>query len=49
MRECLVWLDTPQHKVKRQIRTPFAITSGKYEEVVDRHFYKAAEEKGKQV
>jgi hypothetical protein len=36
MRECLVWLDTPQHKGKRQIR-PFAITSGKYQEVVDRH------------
>jgi hypothetical protein len=28
---------------------PFVITSGKYQEVVDRHLYKAAEEKGKQV
>jgi hypothetical protein len=49
MRECLVWLDTPQHNGKIQIRRPFAITSGKYQEVVARHFYKAAEEKGKQV
>jgi hypothetical protein len=49
MRECLVWLDTPQHKGKRQIRSPFAITSGKYQEVVDRHLYKAAEGNGKQV
>jgi hypothetical protein len=48
MRECLVWLDTLQHKGRRQIR-PFAITSGKYQEVVDRHLSKAAEEKGKQV
>jgi hypothetical protein len=40
-RECLVWLDTPQHKVKRQIRRqPFAITSGKYQEVLDRHLSK---------
>jgi hypothetical protein len=43
-----VRLDTPQHKVKRQIRRPFAITSVKYQEVVDRHLYKAAEGKGKQ-
>jgi hypothetical protein len=35
-RECIVWLDTPQHKGKRQIR-PFAITSGKCQEVVDSH------------
>jgi hypothetical protein len=49
MRECLVWLDTPQHKGKRQIGRPFAITSGKYQEVVDRNISKAAEEKGKQV
>jgi hypothetical protein len=49
MRECLVWLDTPQHKGKRQIRRPFAMTSGKYQKVVDRHLYKAAEEKRKQV
>jgi hypothetical protein len=49
VRECLVWLDTPQHKGKRQIRRPCVITSGKYQEVVDRHLYKAAEEKGKQV
>jgi hypothetical protein len=49
MRECLVWLDTAQHKGKRQIGRPFAITSGKYQEVVDRHVYKAAERKGKQV
>jgi hypothetical protein len=50
MRELLVWPDTLQHKGKRQIRRkPFGMTSGKYEEVVDRHFLKAAEEKGKQV
>jgi hypothetical protein len=49
MRECLVLLDTPQHKGKRQIGRPFAITCGKYQEVVDSHFYKAAEEKGKKV
>jgi hypothetical protein len=49
MRECLVWRDTPQHKGKRQIRRPFAITSGKYQDVVDRHLSKAAEGKGKQV
>jgi hypothetical protein len=48
MRECLVWLDTAQHKVKRQIR-PFAITSGKYQEVVDRYLSKSAEGNGKQV
>jgi hypothetical protein len=33
-------------KIKRQIRRPFAITSGIYQEVVDRHLFKAAEEKG---
>jgi hypothetical protein len=49
MRECLVWLDTPQHKGKRQIRRRFTITSGKYQEVVDRHLSKAAEGKGKHV
>jgi hypothetical protein len=49
MRDFLVWLDTPQHKAKRQIRQPFAVTSGKYQEVVDMHISKAAEEKGKQV
>jgi hypothetical protein len=49
MRECLVWLDTPQHKGKRQIRRKFAITSGKYREVVDRHVSEAAEGNGKQV
>jgi hypothetical protein len=49
MRECLVWLDTPQHKGKRQIRRPFAMTFGKYQAVVDRHFSKAAEETEKQV
>jgi hypothetical protein len=49
MRECFVWLDTPQHKGKIQIRRPFAITSRKYQEVVDRHLSKAAEEKGNQV
>jgi hypothetical protein len=49
MRECLVWLDTPQHKGKRQIRRPFVITSGKYQEVVDRHLSKVSEEKGRQV
>jgi hypothetical protein len=49
MRECLVWLDTPQHKRKRQIGRPFAITSGKHQEVVDRNISKAAEENGKQV
>jgi hypothetical protein len=43
-----VWLDTPQHKTKRQIR-PSDIISGKYQEVVDRHLSKCAEEKGKQV
>jgi hypothetical protein len=48
MRECLVWLDTPPHKGKREIRRPFAITSGKYQ-VVDRHLSKAAEGNGKQV
>jgi hypothetical protein len=48
MRECIVWLDTPQHKGKRQIR-PFAITSGKYHEVVDGHLSKSAEKKRKQV
>jgi hypothetical protein len=49
MRECLLWLGTPQHKGKRQIRRPFAITSGQYQEVVDRHLYKAAEGNGMQV
>jgi hypothetical protein len=50
VREFLVWLDTPQHKGKRQIRRqPFAITSGKYQEMFDGHLSKAAEEKGKQV
>jgi hypothetical protein len=51
MRECPVWLDTPQHKGKRQIdiRRPFAITSGKYQEVVDGNLSKTAEEKRKQV
>jgi hypothetical protein len=49
MRECPVWLDTPQHKGIRQIRRPFAIASGQYQDVVDRHVYKAAEENGKQV
>jgi hypothetical protein len=44
-----VWLDTPQHRDKRQIRRPFAITSGKYQEVVDRHLSKSAEGNGKQV
>jgi hypothetical protein len=44
-----VWLDIPQHKGKRQIRRPFAITSVKYHEVVNRHLSKAAKEKGKQV
>jgi hypothetical protein len=48
MRECLVWLDTPQHKGKIQ-RRPFATTSGKYQEMVDGHLSKAAEENGKQV
>jgi hypothetical protein len=49
MREGLVWLDTPQHKGKRQIRRQFAITSGKYQEELDRHLSKSAEEKGKDV
>jgi hypothetical protein len=49
MRECLVWLDTPQHNGKRQTRRKFAITSGKYQGVIDRHLYKAAAGKGKQV
>jgi hypothetical protein len=49
MRECLVWFDTPQHKGKRERRGPFAIASGKYQEMVDRHLYKAAEGNGKQV
>jgi hypothetical protein len=49
MRECLLWLDTPQHKGKRQIRRPFAITCGKYLEMGDRHLFKAAERKEKQV
>jgi hypothetical protein len=49
MRECLVCLDTPQHKGKRQIRRPFAITSGIYQEVADRHLSKAGEVKGEQV
>jgi hypothetical protein len=49
MRECPVWLDTPQHKGKRQIRRQFVITSGKYQDEVDRHLSKAAEEKGKQI
>jgi hypothetical protein len=49
MRECLVWLYTPQHKDKRQIRGQFAITSGKYQEVVDRHLSKPAKGNGKQV
>jgi hypothetical protein len=44
-----VWLDTPQHTGKRQIRRPFAITSGKYQEVVDGHLSKAAEEKRKEL
>jgi hypothetical protein len=44
-----VRLDTPQHKGKRQIRRPFAITTGKYQEVVYRHLSKAAEGNGKQV
>jgi hypothetical protein len=37
-----------QHKDKRQIRQ-FAIISGKYLEVVDRHLSKSAEGNGKQV
>jgi hypothetical protein len=49
MRECLVWPDTPQQKGKRQIRRPFAIPSGKYHEVFDRHLSKSAEKKRKQV
>jgi hypothetical protein len=49
MRECPVWLDTPQHKCRRQIRRPFAIIAGKYQEVVERHLSYAAEEKEKQV
>jgi hypothetical protein len=49
MRERLVWLDTRQTKGKRQRRRPFAITSGQYQEVVDRHLYKAVEGKVKQV
>jgi hypothetical protein len=49
MRECLVRLDTPQHKGKRQIRRPVAITSGQYQEVVDRHLSKSAEKKRKHV
>jgi hypothetical protein len=49
MSECLVWLDIHQHKRKIQIRRPFAMTLGKYQPVVDRHFSKAAEENGKQV
>jgi hypothetical protein len=50
MSEFLVWPDMTQHKSKRQIRRQrFAITSGKYQEVVDRHISKAAEERGKEV
>jgi hypothetical protein len=46
----LVWPDTSQHKGKRQIRRqPFAITSGKCQEVVERHLSKTTEEKVKQV
>jgi hypothetical protein len=38
------------NKGKRQIRRQsFAITSGKYQEVLDRHFSNSAEEKGKDV
>jgi hypothetical protein len=45
MRECLVRIHTTQHKGKRHIRRPFAITSGNYQDEVDRHLSKAAEEK----
>jgi hypothetical protein len=48
MRECLVRLDTPQHKDKDN-RRPFAITSVQHQEVVDRHLSKSAEGNGKQV
>jgi hypothetical protein len=45
-----VWLDTPQHNGRRQIRRqPFSIASGKYQEMLDRHLSKSAEEKGKDV
>jgi hypothetical protein len=44
MREFLVWLDTPQHKGKRQIRRSFAITSGKYQEVQKKRENKYKEE-----
>jgi hypothetical protein len=45
-----VWPDTSQRKGKRQIRRqPFAVTSGKCQEVVERHLSKTTEEKVKQV
>jgi hypothetical protein len=45
MRECLVWLDTPQHKGKRQIRRPLAIPSGKYQEGIFPRLQKKRENK----
>jgi hypothetical protein len=45
-----VWPDTTQHKSTRQIvRKPSDVAIAKYQEVVDRQLFKAAEEKRKQV
>jgi hypothetical protein len=50
MSEFLVWPDTPKRKGKRRVeRQPFAITSGKYQEMFEKkHLAKAAEEDKKQ-
>jgi hypothetical protein len=45
-----VWPDTPQDRGIRLIRRqPLAVTSGKYQELVERNLSKAAEEKAGQV
>jgi hypothetical protein len=48
--EFLAWPETPKHKGRRRVeRQPFAITSGKYQEMFEKkHFAKAAGEEKKQ-
>jgi hypothetical protein len=48
--EFLVWPDTPKCKGRKRLkRQPFAITSGKYQEMFNKkHLAKAAEEEKKQ-
>jgi hypothetical protein len=50
MGEFPVWPDTTQHKSARQIiRKQSDVAIAKYQEVVERQIFKAAEEKRKQV